>query len=67
VNDGGWYQEDEDRWEEAVDVLVGEIEKGDAFRRADDGAALIKFVANISLRKSRPTVGGISIGIRDGI
>jgi hypothetical protein len=45
----GWKQEDEARWEEAIEVLVKTMEMLPGVTKTDDGGAMIKFVINISI------------------
>ncbi|KAH9206796.1 hypothetical protein DL95DRAFT_66200 [Leptodontidium sp. 2 PMI_412] len=47
----GWSEEDEERWEEAVEVVIREVEKGeDVYVRNEDGkGGRLKFVAWVGL------------------
>jgi hypothetical protein len=47
--DIGWIPEDEEKWDEAVDVLVETMEKSPGVKKADNGGALLKFVVNVSI------------------
>jgi len=46
----GWSQEDEERWEGAVNIVVEEVEKEDAYVRNEDGkGGKLRFVAHVGL------------------
>ncbi|KAG4441384.1 hypothetical protein IFR05_003141 [Cadophora sp. M221] len=49
--ESGWSEEDEERWEEAVDIVVQEVGKGeDVYVRNEDGkGGRLKFVAWVGL------------------
>ena len=47
--DGGWKGEDEEKWNEAIGVLMETMEKSPGAMMTDDGGALLKFVVNISI------------------
>jgi hypothetical protein len=47
--DDGWKPEDEEKWDEAVNVLFKTMEQSPGVTRTDDGGALLKFVINISI------------------
>ena len=43
----GWHQEDEDKWDQVIDIIVGEIKKSPNCKELEDGNEL-KFTANIA-------------------
>lgn len=45
----GWHQEDEDKWDEAIEIMVQEIERSPAYEKKSDGTASLRFTANISI------------------
>jgi len=47
--DIGWTLEDEEKWDEAVDILVETMAKSPGVMKTDDGEALVKFVVNVSI------------------
>ncbi|KAF8849874.1 S-adenosyl-L-methionine-dependent methyltransferase [Acephala macrosclerotiorum] len=49
ARDGGWYQEDEDKWDEAIEITVQEIEKSPAYQKNSDGTVRVRFIANVSI------------------
>lgn len=42
---GGWTEEDEEHWEEAVEIVRQELQQTDEFRMLDDGTAEVKYPA----------------------
>jgi SAM-dependent methyltransferase len=47
--DNGWKVQDEEKWDEAIDILVETMQKSPGVTTTSDGGALIKFVINISI------------------
>jgi transcriptional antiterminator len=47
--DDGWKEEDKEKWNEAIDVLVKTMEKSPGVMKTDDGGTLIKLVVHISI------------------
>ena len=47
--DDGWKEEDEEKWDEAIDVMAKTTEKSLGATKANDGGPLLKFVVNISI------------------
>lgn len=45
----GWLKTDEERWDEAILVLMEEFRKGDGFEELQGGGCRLKFVANIAI------------------
>jgi ubiquinone/menaquinone biosynthesis C-methylase UbiE len=45
----GWTEADEERWDDAVEVVKRELRKTDGFKLLDDGRAVLKFVANVAV------------------
>jgi ubiquinone/menaquinone biosynthesis C-methylase UbiE len=45
----GWSQEDEQRWDEAVEIVKRELIKTKGFKMLDDGRAVLRFVANVAV------------------
>ncbi|KAM0256822.1 hypothetical protein ACHAQJ_004774 [Trichoderma viride] len=44
----GWSKEDEERWDEAVEVLKREIQKTEGFQLLEDGSAVIRSLLNVA-------------------
>ncbi|KAL7898947.1 S-adenosyl-L-methionine-dependent methyltransferase [Trichoderma sp. SZMC 28014] len=40
---GGWTEEDEEHWDEAVEIVRRELQQTDEFRMLDDGTAEVKY------------------------
>lgn len=49
TRDDGWHQEDEDRWDEAIEIMAKELESSPAYRKNSDGTASLRFTANVSI------------------
>ncbi|KAH7324405.1 S-adenosyl-L-methionine-dependent methyltransferase [Stachybotrys elegans] len=45
---GGWKQQDEDRWEEAVDLIVQELQSG-SWHKVESGVHKIRMVADVAI------------------
>jgi ubiquinone/menaquinone biosynthesis C-methylase UbiE len=45
----GWLESDEERWNEAVEIVKAELRKTDGFQELDDGRLKLKFVANVAV------------------
>ncbi|KAH8174426.1 methyltransferase domain-containing protein [Sarocladium implicatum] len=45
----GWLKSDEERWDEAIDILKKEFKKTEGFRKLEDGRYQIRFKANIAI------------------
>lgn len=45
----GWLESDEERWDEAIEIIKDELRKSDGFTELDDGKMILKFVANIAV------------------
>jgi ubiquinone/menaquinone biosynthesis C-methylase UbiE len=45
----GWLESDEDKWDEAVEIVKDELRKTDGFEELDGGRMKLKFVANIAV------------------
>ena len=44
----GWKKEDEEKWDEVIDIIMAGIEKNESCRKEADGSTVIAFVANIA-------------------
>ena len=44
----GWGKEDDERWEEAVEIVKQELQKSEGFQILEDGSAVMRFVINIA-------------------
>ncbi|KAF8861795.1 hypothetical protein BDZ45DRAFT_713164 [Acephala macrosclerotiorum] len=48
----GWLESDEERWDEAVDVVVRELRGGDGFAEVKGGSGVrLRFVANVAVAR----------------
>jgi hypothetical protein len=45
----GWYLEDEEDWDKAVDILVNDIEARPCYSKLPSGNISLRMVANIGL------------------
>lgn len=43
----GWLQTDEERWDQAIGVVVEELRKSKGFMELDGGRCELEFIANI--------------------
>jgi len=48
TNEAGWLESDEERWDEAIEIIVTELRKTKGFEELADGKARLRFVANIA-------------------
>ncbi|KAH8124606.1 hypothetical protein FP744_10006393 [Trichoderma asperellum] len=44
---GGWSEEDEEKWDEAVDIIRRELQQTEGFRMHDDGTAELKYAVHV--------------------
>ncbi|KAH6603832.1 hypothetical protein Trco_007278 [Trichoderma cornu-damae] len=44
----GWSKEDEERWDEAVEIVKRELQKTEGFRLLDDGTAVVRNLINVA-------------------
>lgn len=44
----GWLESDEERWDEALDIIKVELSKTEGYQELEDGRLRLKFVANIA-------------------
>ncbi|KAM0255542.1 hypothetical protein ACHAQJ_005689 [Trichoderma viride] len=44
----GWTKEDEEKWDEAVDIVRRELQKTKGFKMLDDGTAIIRSLINVA-------------------
>ena len=44
----GWSQEDEVRWDEAVEIVKREVRKSEGFQIREDGSTVVRFVMNVA-------------------
>lgn len=47
--DDGWKAEDEDKWDEAIDILMKTMKSSPGVTTMGNGDAMLKFVVNISI------------------
>lgn len=45
----GWLPSDEERWDEAINVIKSELRKTDGFEEREDGTFQLKFIGNIAI------------------
>jgi len=48
---GGWSQNDEDQWDEAITDIVEQLEKGDEISKNEKGETVLRMVACIAIAK----------------
>jgi len=49
IASAGWLESDEDRWDEAIDIIKRELRKSDECKELEGGRLQLKFVANIAI------------------
>jgi hypothetical protein len=47
----GWSQADEDKWDEAVMNIVGQLESGEKISKNEKGETVLKWVACVAIAK----------------
>lgn len=48
----GWLESDEERWDDAVDVVIRELRGGEGFDESEGGKGVrLRFVANVAVAK----------------
>jgi ubiquinone/menaquinone biosynthesis C-methylase UbiE len=47
AKDIGWTKEDEERWDEAVEIFRTELRKSEGFKMFDDGTAVLRSIINV--------------------
>ncbi|PVH69250.1 hypothetical protein DL98DRAFT_661782 [Cadophora sp. DSE1049] len=47
TGEAGWLESDEERWDEALRIIMEELMKTDGYKELEGGKAMLKFVANI--------------------
>ena len=49
TSSAGWLRQDEDKWDEAIEILMKEYKKGKGFKELDGVGCKLGFIADIAI------------------